>query len=90
MVGGAEEVEARIGDGARWTGVVTSECNTDVKIELACSADGSKLGQLSIGSPEVGRGRIEEGGGVPLSASDSVGISLVLDGVDGPPSSLRW
>ena len=38
VVGGAEEVEARTGDGARWTGVVTSECSTDVKMELACSA----------------------------------------------------
>ena len=56
MVGGAEEVEARTGDGARWTGVVTSECNTDVKIELACSADGREFGELSIGGPEVGLG----------------------------------
>ena len=53
VVGGAEEVDARIGDGARWTGVVTSECSTDVKMELACSTVGSKSVQLSIGSPEV-------------------------------------
>ena len=56
VVGGAEEVDARTGDGARWTGVVTSECSTDVKMELACSVVGSKLVQLSIESPElVGR-----------------------------------
>ena len=56
VVGGAEEVDARTGDGARWTGVVTSECSTDVKMELACSAVGSKLVQLSIEGPElVGR-----------------------------------
>jgi hypothetical protein len=60
-VGGAEEVDARTGDGARWTGVVTSECSTDVKMELACSAVGSKLVQLSIESPElVGRGSRRE------------------------------
>ena len=53
VVGGAEEVDARTGDGARWTGVVTSECSTDVKMELACSTVGSKSVQLSIGSPEV-------------------------------------
>lgn len=56
VVGGAEEVDARTGDGARWTGVVTSECSTDVKMELACSVVGSKLVQLLIESPElVGR-----------------------------------
>ena len=53
VVGGAEEVDARTGDGARWAGVVTSECSTDVKMELACSAVRSKLVQLSIGNPEV-------------------------------------
>ena len=51
-------------------------------------------GQLKVSSaldrkPGSGWTRIKQGG-VPLSASDSVGISLVLDGVDGPPSSLRW
>ena len=60
-MGGAEEVDARTGDGARWTGVATSECSTEVKMELACSAVGSKLVQLSIGSPEVvGRGSERE------------------------------
>jgi len=90
VVGGAEEVDARTGDGARWTGVVTSECSTDVKMELACSAVRSKLVQLSIGGPEVGWTEDQRERGIPLSASDSVGISLFFDGVDGPPSSLRW
>jgi hypothetical protein len=52
-------VDARTGDGARWTGVVTSECSTDVKIELACSTAGSKLGQSSIERPEEVGGRSE-------------------------------
>ena len=90
VVGGAEDVDARTGDGARWTGVVTSECSTDVKMELACSTAGSRLSQLSI--ERAGRGWREDQGErkVPLRASDSVGMSLPLEGVDGPPSSLRW
>lgn len=58
VVGGAEDVDARTGDGARWTGVVTSECRTDVKIELACSAVGSKSAKLSIERAEEGRTKI--------------------------------
>jgi len=55
-------VDARTGDGARWTGVVTSECSTDVKMELACSAVGSKLVQLSIEGPAgLGWTEIKEG-----------------------------
>ena len=50
-------MDARTGDGARWAGVVTSECSTDVKMELACSTVGSKLVQLSIGGPELVEGR---------------------------------
>ena len=91
VVGGAEDVDARTGDGARWTGVVTSECNTDVKMELACSGAGSKSVQVV---DRKCRNRLNEDqrgkGTVPLRASDSVGINLPLDGVDGPPSSLRW
>lgn len=89
VVGGAEEVDARTGDGARWTGVVTSECSTDVKMELACSAVGSESAQFSIEGQDWS-GEDQRGRGVPLSASDSVGINLFFDGVDGPPSSLRW
>lgn len=29
-------------------------------------------------------------GNAPLRASDSEGMILVLEGVDGPPSSIRW
>ena len=74
VVGGAEEVDARTGDGARWTGVVTSEeCSTDVKMELVCSAVRPKSVQLSIGSPEVGLTEDQRGRDVLLSASESVG-----------------
>lgn len=62
VVGGAEDVDARTGDGARWTGVVTSECSTDVKMELACSAAGAKLVQLSIERAGTGGTKIREGG----------------------------
>lgn len=62
-MGGAEDVDARTGDGARCTGVVTSECSTDVKMELACSAEGSKLVQLSIDKPGTGGGWAKIRGG---------------------------
>ena len=63
-------MDARTGDGARWTGVVTSECSTDVKMELACSAVKSELVQFSIGtSEEVGRRSKRE-----RSTFESVGL----------------
>jgi len=50
-----------------------------------------EVSQLSRSVARKPVGRRDQGGGdIPLSASDSVGISLFFDGVDGPPSSLRW
>jgi hypothetical protein len=69
-----------VGDtGLRGEGGVTSVCSIVLKIAFACSAWRRQSRCLA----EV------VGGDSPLRASDSEGIILFFEGVDGPPSSIR-
>ena len=67
----------------RWGGEVTSVWRMEVKMALACSVRGQQV-SIRLQARRVSMNRL------PLSASDSQGISLFLEGVDGPPSSMRW
>ena len=86
VVGGiAVEVDGigagRVGDtGLRGDGGVTSVCRIELKIALACSV---------CKPSDDGLGNREDTEATPFSASDSEGMILFFEGVDGPPSSFR-
>jgi hypothetical protein len=82
VVGGmAVELEGigagRVGDiGLRGDGGVTSVCRIELKIALACSVGESEHILVSQEHNEA----------TPFSASDSEGMILFFEGVDGPSS----
>ena len=80
--GALDEPATRTGEPGRASGGVTSVCRIEVNNELACSVAHESDDKGDQTSPSKY---------TPLSASDSVGISLcAFDGVPGPPSSRRW
>ena len=72
-----DEATGRAGEAGRCgDGGVTSVCNIEVKIAFACSAN-----QVSMT-----RSVYDRSSSAPLRASDSVGMILLLDGVEGQSS----
>ena len=76
-------VVGRVGEaGLRGEGGVTSVCKIEVKMEFACSKSKECY---------IERFMENQDNNTPLRASDSEGIILFFEGVDGtPPSSIRW